>query len=393
MGTTRNLEADAPMIPVVGIGADGWESLSQKAQNTLHDAPLIHGSPRQLDLIRDHVQAELHPWPSPLVLDGIDFTGSAVIASGDPMFHGIGTTLVKLLGADAVDVIPAPSSVSLACARLGWAVNETPVVSLVTGETGEVVTQADFGQRFLVLGRSAKSAADIATALAHRPGTRLTALMDLGGVGERVVEGDVEKPPIPTSNLCIIAVEPTGPIRPWLTDADLITDGQLTKSPIRETTVCALGPAPGRLLWDIGGGTGSISVEWVRHGGRAVCVEQHESRVAQIRENARGTFDVLHGSAPETLPEGSPDAIFIGGGVTVDGMVDALWPALAPGGRLVANAVTLESEAVLWESRKQLGGEVRRISIERAGTVGSFTVLRPALPVLQWIADKPGGLS
>lgn len=375
------------MIPVVGIGADGWESLSPKATQALHDAHFIYGSPRQLDLIRDRVTAECRAWPSPLVIPDLP-EGAAVLASGDPMFHGIGVTLTRIFGADALEIIPAPSSVSLACARLGWALHETPVVSLVTGEAGEVVTQADFGQRFLVLGRSAESAAVIADALSHRPGTRLTALTELGGPGESVVEGDVGKPPVPTGNLCVIAVEPSGPVKAWLSDDDLVTDGQLTKSPVREMTVCALGPTPGRTLWDIGGGTGSISVEWVRHGGRAVCVEQHTERVERIRENARSTFEVLHGVAPETLPEGTPDAVFIGGGVTADGMVDVVWDALAPGGRLVVNAVTVESEAVLWESRARLGGEVRRISVDRAGIVGSFTVLRPALPVLQWIVDK-----
>lgn len=426
---TGATDGPAARLRVVGIGCDGLAGLTPRAREILSGARRIIGAPRQLALLDvpgaapadPPVTAERHTWPAGYwrrwaeVLAGLDPAADVVLASGDPMFHGIGTTLVRELGADAVEVLPAPSSASLACARLGWALDRTPVVSLVTEPAGRegagcVVPLADAGRPFLVLCRDAGSVADVADALSDRPDTALTALTNLGGpragdpaaehhpCPESVARGSVAKPPAPAGNLTVLAVEPAGPARPWLPDGAFDTDGQLTKSPVRELTVTALGPRPGALLWDVGGGTGSIAVEWARHGGRAVCIERDPVRADRIRRNVAalsGRVEVVHGTAPAALGQlgdaggPAPDAIFIGGGLTADGMVDACTAALAPGGRIVANTVTLESEAVLWAARDRFGGEVRRIGVERAGKVGSFTAWRPALPVVQWIADVP----
>lgn len=404
-------------LHVVGIGCDGVDGLAPAARRVLSGARRIIGAPRQLALVDGAdpaITAALAAWPDgywrrwPEVLADLDPSRDVVLASGDPMFHGIGTTLARELGADAIEVHPAPSSASLACARMGWAVDRTPVVSLVTGPAGSagaaaVVPTADAGRPFLVLCRSADSVADVAAALRDRPDTVLTAWTNLGGgdAGENREtrrDGTVAKPPTPTGDLTVLAVEPAGPARPWLPDSAFDTDGQLTKSPIRELTVAALGPRPGALLWDVGGGTGSIAIEWARHGGSAICVERDAARAGRIAGNVAalsGAVRVVGGEAPgvlSSLDDGSrraPDAIFIGGGLTAQGMVDACVGALAPGGRLVANAVTLESEAMLWAARSRFGGEVRRIGIERAGKVGAFTAWRPALPVVQWIVDEP----
>lgn len=397
---------DVPRAPftIVGIGADGWPGLTGAAQEALESARVVLGAPRQLELVRDHVEAELRAWPSPLlpalpgILNACDPAETVVLASGDPMFHGIGTTLSRLLGTDRVRVLPAPSSASLACARLGWALDRTEVVSLVTGQAGAVAAAADRGRPFLVLARSAASATEVAAILADRPDTTITALTDLGAATEAIRRGTAADPPEPAGDLTVLAVEPTGPRRPWLADGDFETDGQLTKSPIRELTVAALGPAPGAVLWDVGGGTGSIAIEWSRHGGRAACIERDAERAGRIRRNAArlGPVSVVEGTAPRDLDllreaAGSPDAVFVGGGLTADGMVDACLDALAPGGRLVANAVTVESEEVLWRAFRAHGGDIRRIGVGRAGTVGSFTTLRPALPVTQWIVVTHGG--
>lgn len=431
-------------LRVVGIGCDGLDGLTMRAHAVLAGARRIIGAPRQLELLdvpadapsadfgaaptapdvpaagsvtassAPAITAERVTWPEGYwrrwgeVLADLDPATDVILASGDPMFHGIGTTLVRELGAEAIEVFPAPSSASLACTRLGWALDRTPVVSLVTGPAGRegagaVVPAADAGRPFLVLCRDADSVTHVADALADRPGTVLTALTNVGGgetgpCPESVARGTVAKPPTPAGNLTILAVEPSGPARAWLPDTAFDTDGQLTKSPIRELTVAALGPRPGALLWDVGGGTGSIAIEWARHGGRALCFERDPERVRRIRANVAGLsggVEVVEGSAPEALTSlddahrHAPDAIFIGGGLTAEGMIDACVAALAPGGRLVANTVTLESEAVLWDARSRFGGEVQRIGVERAGKVGSFTAWRPALPVVQWVVDGP----
>lgn len=431
-------------LRVVGIGCDGLDGLTMRAHAVLAGARRIIGAPRQLELLdvpadapsadfgaaptapdvpaagsvtasaAPAITAERVTWPEGYwrrwgeVLADLDPATDVILASGDPMFHGIGTTLVRELGAEAIEVFPAPSSASLACARLGWALDRTPVVSLVTGPAGRegagaVVPAADAGRPFLVLCRDADSVTHVADALADRPGTVLTALTNVGGgetgpCPESVARGTVAKPPTPAGNLTILAVEPSGPARGWLPDTAFDTDGQLTKSPIRELTVAALGPRPGALLWDVGGGTGSIAIEWARHGGRALCFERDPERVRRIRANVAGLsggVEVVEGSAPEALTSlddahrHAPDAIFIGGGLTAEGMIDACVAALAPGGRLVANTVTLESEAVLWDARSRFDGEVQRIGVERAGKVGSFTAWRPALPVVQWVVDGP----
>lgn len=401
---------DIGTFRVVGIGCDGYAGLSARAADMLSSARRIIGAPRQLQLLSDvNLAAELTSWPSGYwkdwraTLAGIDPAHDVILASGDPMFHGIGATLVRELGRGAVEVIPAPSSASLACAYLGWPLHSTPVVSLVTGEPGaagaaRVVPVADTLQPFLVLCRSAESVGDVAKVLADRPETKLTALTNLSGteatgLPQSVAEGTVAAPPVPAGNLTVLAVEPSGSARGWLADGDFVSDGQLTKAPIRQVSVAALDPRPGALLWDVGGGTGSIGIEWARHGGRAEIFERDATRAARIEGNVAalsGNATVICGEAPAVLSESAetPDAIFIGGGLTAPGMIEACWQRLAPGGRIVANTVTLESEALLWQARRDFGGEVTRLSVERAGAVGRFTAWRPALPVVQWVAVK-----
>lgn len=408
----------ATPLTVVGIGCDGIDGLSRNAARALEGASRIIGSPRQLNLLRDaNLDAELTPWPAKFwqdwaaTLADINPESDVIIASGDPMFHGVGTSLVRELGQGRVRVIPAASSVSLACAYLGWALDKTPVVSLVTGPgglagAGRVVPVADKGQPFLVLCRSAESVEHVAAVLTNRPDTVLTAMTNLGGIpgsdiAQSVVTGTVAKPPRAAGDLTVLAVEPAGPARPWLKDEDFDTDGQLTKSPIREITVAALAPRPGALLWDIGGGTGTIGIEFARHGGHAITVEMKAERADRIARNGAalsGNVTVIHGKAPEALTEISdsaagassthPDAIFIGGGLTAPGMIESCMNALADGGVLVANTVTLESERLLWDAQAKWGGEIRRIGVERAHKIGSFTAWKAAYPVVQWVVRK-----
>ncbi|MDP3967142.1 MAG: precorrin-6Y C5,15-methyltransferase (decarboxylating) subunit CbiT, partial [Nocardioides sp.] len=351
------------------------------------------------------VTAERVAWPSPLrpavkpLVERYAARGLVVLASGDPMWHGVGRTLVEELGEDRVDVLPHSSSISLACARMGWPVEHTAVASLLTRRVETVLRHCHDGARVLVLSRDEHTPARVAATLeAHGFGaSRLTVLADLGGAEQRV-DGTAHGWEAAVPRLNVLAIEVSGPglpETPGLPDDTFDHDGQLTKREIRAVTLSALAPRPGQLLWDVGGGAGSIAIEWLRAHPttRAVAVEQHEERAARIAANAARCgvpeLEVAHGRAPDALAElHPPDAVFIGGGLTVPGVVEACWAALRPGGRLVANAVTLESQADLVRWRDRFGGTLTRIDVARSTDVGRFTGWRPAMPVMQWTAQQ-----
>ncbi|WP_367129798.1 precorrin-6y C5,15-methyltransferase (decarboxylating) subunit CbiE [Saccharothrix sp. HUAS TT1] len=376
-------------VTVIGIGADGWAGLPAASRDAVGACEVLMGSARQLDLVPGGFERVV--WPSPLVpaLPGLleRYAGRrvGVLASGDPMFHGIGTTLVRLLGARRVRVVPHPSSVSLACARLGWALDDVEVVSLVGKPAALLVPHLHPGRRVLVLGGDPREVAALA------PTARLTVLEQLGGPGERVHHS------LDADPLHVLAVEcgvEGMSLVPGRPDDSYEHDGQLTKREVRAVTLALLAPRPGELLWDVGAGAGSIAVEWCRaHPGcRAVAVEQHAERAARVTRNATAlgvpNVQVVVGSSPGALDLEAPDAVFIGGGLTAEGVVERCWDALKPGGRLVANAVTLESEAVLTRWHGELGGDLTRLEVSRATAIGGFTAWRPQLPVTTWVVTK-----
>jgi precorrin-6Y C5,15-methyltransferase (decarboxylating) len=398
-------------VTVVGIGADGWDGLSPAARRAIEAAEVLRGSARQLSLVPAIVPAERVPWPSPLApaLRGMSTAHPGrrvvVLASGDPMFSGIGTSLVRLLGPAAVEVVPHPSSVTLACARLGWAVEETTVVSVVGRPIELLAPHATPGRRLLVLGSDTATPAEVASRLASwgYGASRLIALAQLGGPDERRFTGLAgDWPHAETDPLVITAVEVVAdpgtvplPTVPGLPDDAYASDGQLTKRDVRAVTLSRLAPLPGQLLWDVGAGAGSIGIEWMRvHPScRAIAVESHPERAHRIGLNAArlGVPDlqVVEGTAPDALlglP--GPAAIFIGGGATVPGVLETCWDALAPGGRLVVNAVTVQSEAVLADWHGRCGGSLTRLSVARAEPVGGFTGWKPAMPVTIWTVTR-----
>ncbi|MEC3956168.1 precorrin-6y C5,15-methyltransferase (decarboxylating) subunit CbiE [Nocardia sp. CDC153] len=408
--------SDTPLpstpIPVIGIGADGWDGLGGPARREIAACEVLLGSARQLALIPEgETDAERVSWPSPLVpaLPGLleRYAGRrlGVLASGDPMFFGIGTTLTKLVGAQALRVFPQPSSVSLACARLGWALHETPVVSAVGRPVETVLPEVSDGRRVLVLSSDEGTPGQLANLLARNGfgGSTLTVLEQLGGPDERLLTGIAARWDHPLGDaLNIVALDCAADPQalrltriPGLPDEAYGGDGQLTKSEVRALTLSALAPAPGELLWDVGGGSGTIAIEWCRTNPacRAIAFERIESRRKQIAENATslGVPRVeVRGPAPESFAETpTPDAIFIGGGLTQEGMFDACWQRLRPGGRLVASAVTAESDALLLTLAERHGGVLRRFQIYRAEPLGGFTAFRPQLPVTQWSVVKP----
>jgi precorrin-6B C5,15-methyltransferase / cobalt-precorrin-6B C5,C15-methyltransferase len=399
-------------VTVAGIGADGWAGLSPRSQAAIEQAGVVVGGPRQLGLLPDSVPGRRIPLPSPLLPGLPELLGDAplaggglvVLASGDPMFYGIGSTLVRLLGPERVRVLPHPSSVSLAAARLGWPLDDVDVVSLV-GRPLELLRPAlQPGRRVLALTAEPSAAAAIRALLGPRGfgGSPVTVLADLGGPTEAVGPADGQ----PHSRLAIVAIEcrldPQAaplPRSPGLPDDAFERDGQITKREIRALALAALAPVPGQLLWDVGAGSGSIGIEWMRThpASRAIAVEPRADRRDRIIRNAAALgvpgLVVVAGAAPEALAGlPRPDAVFIGGGVTVAGVVAACWDALDAGGRLVANAVTIEGELALAGWHGRLGGSLTRIAVERAGPLGGFTTWRPALPVVQWsVRKRPGG--
>ena len=403
---------DVPATPVVvvGIGADGWEGLAPTSRAEVERADVLLGSARQLALVPDGVAAERVPWPSPLTeaLPGLveEHAGRAVVvlASGDPMLSGIGTTLTRLLGAERVRVLPAPSSVSLACARLGWAVEDTEVVSLVGRPIELLHPHVQPGRRLLVLGSDGETPAQVAALLAGRGygQSLVTVLGGLGGPDEEVRTGTAATWSQPAPALVVTAVECRAdrgtmplPTTPGLPDGAYESDGQLTRAEVRAVTLSRLAAVPGQLLWDVGAGSGSIGIEWMRAHPtcRAVAVEASQERAERIARNAARLgvpyLRVVHGHAPEVLGRlGAPDAVFIGGGLTTPLLVDACWDALPPGGRLVANAVTVESEAVLAQWHAKVGGDLVRVEVSRAEPVGSFTGWKPAMPVTIWSVTR-----
>ncbi|MEB4211668.1 precorrin-6y C5,15-methyltransferase (decarboxylating) subunit CbiE [Mycobacterium sp. 94-17] len=388
------------MIVVVGIGADGMPGLGDAARAELQRATIIYGSKRQLNLLDDTVRAPRRQWPSPMLpalqtlLD--EHTGDVhVVASGDPLLHGIGGTLIRLHGGDDIRVLPHVSSVTLACARMGWNVHDTEVISLVTAQPHTAVRR---GGRAIVLSQSKATPHELAALLAAhgRGDSEFTVLERLGAPDEHrrdgtargwVQDGDVD-------DLNVIAVRylPDERVSPLPDDA-FTHDGQITKQGIRAVTLAALAPRPGERLWDVGAGSGSISVEWCLSGKgcTAVVFERDDGRRRNLRANtcAFGVDIDVRGDAPEAFDGAEPpSAIFIGGGLTRPGLLDACWDNLPPGGRLVVNVVTAESEAVLAQAYQRLGGQLRRFQHYQGEALGAFTGWRPQYPVTQWAVTK-----
>ncbi len=390
------------MITVVGIGADGLAGLGATARAELRRATVIHGSRRQLDLLDDSVTAQRREWPSPMMpaLEALrDTTEDAhVVASGDPMLHGIGATLVKILGVERVTVLPHVSSVTLACARMGWAVQDTEVISLMTERPHTAIRP---GGRAVVLCRDGADPVIIARLLTEsgRGDSELSVLEQLGGPDERHREGTardwaaLDPGDIDALNVVALRYLPDQRQGSVLPDDAYAHDGQITKQMIRAVTLAALAPRPGEVFWDVGSGSGSIAIEWCRSqpGCSAVAFERDEARRARLTDNvlAFGVRVDVRGEAPAGFDGAPPpSAIFIGGGLTQPGLFDACLAVLPAGGRLVANAVTAESEAFLARHHSESGGRLRRYQHYSGEPVGSFTGWRPAMPVTQWALLK-----
>ena len=390
------------MIIVVGIGADGMPGLSAASRYELQRATVIYGSKRQLDLLDANVAAPRREWPSPMLPAlqtlPVDAGGDLhVVASGDPLLHGIGGTLIRLFGPDRVTVLPHVSAVTLACARMGWNVHDTEVISLVTAQPRAAVRR---GGQAVVLSSTRTTPRELAVLLSAygRGDSEFSVLEQLGGPDERRRDGtarawSADAPPdIDDLNVIAVRYLPDERMSP-LPDEAFANDGQITKRGMRAVTMAALAPQPGQRLWDVGAGSGSISVEWCRswQGCTAVAFEADERRRANIGFNAAAFgLDIdVRGEVPDGFSGAdAPSVIFVGGGLTQPGLLAACLDHLPAGGRLVANAVTVESEAVLIQSYSRLGGQLQRFQHYQGEPLGSLTGWRPQLPVTQWVMTR-----
>jgi precorrin-6Y C5,15-methyltransferase (decarboxylating) len=399
-----------PWLSIVGLGEDGLAGLSPAARGLVDAAEVLIGGERHLAMLPEDGRERL-TWPSPLLAlvdDILARRGQAVcvLATGDPLAYGIGSTLVGRVPIEEITIIPGASAFSLAAARLGWILAEVDCLTLHGRPLALLEPYIQPGAKLLLLSNGPETPAAVAARLLARGAGKsaMTALAHMGGSRESRISASAEDwgdPEVPALNTLAVdcrldAGAPLLPRVPGLPDEAFRNDGQLTKREQRAVTLAALAPVAGQLLWDVGAGCGSIAIEWMRAAprARAIAVEHNKARIAMIAENAEALgapqLQIVEGKAPPAL-EGlePPDAVFLGGGLSTPGLVDACWAALKPGGRLVANAVTLEGEQVLtaWQSRA--GGRLTRIAVARAEAVGAFRGWRPLMPVTQLSAVKP----
>ncbi|WP_445179932.1 precorrin-6y C5,15-methyltransferase (decarboxylating) subunit CbiE [Pseudomonas sp. McL0111] len=399
----------APWLTVVGIGEDGFKGLGKNARHALLRASRIIGGQRQLDLLPVCIRGERQLWPSPFSLAPVlEYRGEAVcvLASGDPMFYGVGASLSRQVPGAEMLILPVASSCSLAAARMGWPLQDVTILSLVARPLAALNAQLFGGVRLLLLSNDGHSPAAVAALLRDRGfgGSRISVLEHLGGAAERRIDSTAnEWDATEVADLNMIAIECRADVDAprlsrlaGLPDSAFKHDGQLTKRDVRAITLARLAPTPGELLWDVGAGSGSIGIEWMRaHPGcRALAIEADDGRQQLIEHNrdALGVpgLQLIRGSAPQALAGlERPDAIFIGGGVTREGVLDTCWAQLKPGGRLVANAVTLQSETTLMNWRERHGGELTRIHVAQAQPLGEFDTWRQALPITLLDLVKP----
>lgn len=401
-------------LDVVGIPAGGWSELGRSARTLIAAAEVLVGGRRHLDLVPDDCVAERRPWPSPLrsalpaLLAQCAGRRTVMLASGDPLVSGIGSTLIDLVGADGVRIHPAVSSVALARARLGWSSESVQVVSVVGRDLDLVRRHLAPAHRLLVLSSGAGTPAELAALLtgAGFGPSSLTVLGDLGTEVESRVEGTADGAlalaDAPALNIVAVTCRAAASTQvlgfgPGLPDDAYAHDGQLTKRDLRASALARLAPVPGELLWDLGAGAGSIAIEWSRTDPRcrAIAVDRTTDRSARIAANAARLgvpgVQVITAEVAETvewLPQ--PAAIFIGGGADLD-LIRRCWHLLPDGGRLVAHAVTVETEQILLEAWRGFGGELVRIGVEKLEALGGFHGWKPARAVVQWSAVRGAG--
>jgi precorrin-6B C5,15-methyltransferase / cobalt-precorrin-6B C5,C15-methyltransferase len=390
-----------PWLTIIGIGEDGLSGLSEASRKAIADAGTVFGGERHLVLA--NIGERGRAWPVPFDSDCVlscRGNPTVVLASGDPFWHGVGALLAERLNRDEWIAHPAPSTFSLAASRLGWRLESVACLGLHAVPFECLVPHLAHGERIICLLRDGRAATGLAEWLTARGWghSQLWTLAALGGARESVTQQRADSyMGRPTGDLVAVALQAKGPgglsRSCGLADSLFAHDGQITKRPMRALALSALSPRPGENLWDIGAGSGSISVEWALRGGKAIAIEERHDRAANIRDNAAAfglpnRITVVEGAAPAVLADlKKPDAVFIGGGLDAT-MFDSVWGLVAPGTRLVTHAVTLETEAFLSDLHRRHGGELMRVEIAHAGHLGRFRSWETPRPVVQWSAVK-----
>jgi len=397
-----------PWFDVIGIGEDGLDGLSASALQKLAEAEVIVGGDRHHKLASNETATRI-VWPSPFnaMIDEIkSHKGKRIVilVTGDPLWYSVGARILKAIPKEEVTFHPQLSAFQWASARMGWSLADCDTLTIHGRADSQIIPYLAPRARLLVLTQNAQSPAAVAVLLTERGfgKSQMTVLAALGGSHEERFDGLAETWAHVVPDFHTLAVEcVAGQETKWyprtsgLPDDAFIHDGQMTKRVIRAASVSALAPFQDALLWDVGAGCGSVAIEWMRgaRGARAIAIEPNASRIEMIRENAvqlgAEKIKIVEGTAPEDLQGLSePDAIFIGGGLTTDVVFETCWQKLRTGGRLVANAVTVESEVKLCALHKQHGGELTRISVQQVEPVGKFQGWKPLMPVTQWEVVK-----
>lgn len=390
------------MIHIIGIGEDGLDGVSPVARSLIQSAEILVGGVRHLEMVDS--SARKISWGVGLT-HGIEELKAnvdkqvVVLATGEPLWFGIATTLLKHIARDHIHVHPTSGAFSLAAARMGWAIPDCVCMTIHGRALESLNRYIAPNVKILILSRDGKSPREVADLLAKYGygESKITVFEHMGGEKENRLDGTATGWTAQTADLNTIALECVASsearrltLSAGLKDDLFEHDGQLTKREVRAVTLSTLAPQPGELLWDVGGGCGSIAIEWMRShpSCHAIAIEQNDKRRSMIAHNGASlgvpTLEIVDGRAPDCL-DGlpTPDAIFVGGGIAISGMLETCWNALPMGGRLVANTVTLEAEGEMLHFQSKFGGELTRIAISREENVGRMTVMKPMAPVLQ----------
>ena len=396
-------------LTVIGLGADGAASLGAEARVAIAAAEALVGGKRHLAMFPE-IRAEQFAWESPIAktverIAALRGRRVVVLASGDPMSFGIGATLARRFAAAEMRVIPAVGSIALARARMLWSEEAATVVSLCGRPIETLALHLYPGAKLIVLSTDGTTPAAVAAALVAQGfgPSQMTVLESLGGADERAAVATADTWSAARNadlNVIAIACQATPDAValsrvPGLPDDAFAHDGQITKRELRALAISSLAPLPGQRLWDVGAGCGSVAIEWLRAAPRtqAIAIEMNSARGALAAHNAKvlgvPTLEIVTGDAPGALSGlAAPDAVFVGGGISREGVLDAAWNALKPGGRLVAHAVSVEGEARLIEAARIFNGRLTRIGVERAEPLGGHIGFKPARAVTQLVAEK-----
>jgi precorrin-6Y C5,15-methyltransferase (decarboxylating) len=397
-------------LTIAGMGEDGWEGLSARARHAIETAQVIVGSRRLLAFL-PATSAEVHEWPQPFsaVVDRIrPLRGrkTVILATGDPLNYGVARKIMEFIPFTEMEIVPHLSAFALAAARVGWSLPDCDTLTLHGREVAHIEPFIQPGVRLLVLTADSTTIPEVARRLCARGfgKSEVTVLENMGGQRERQSCFTADALPAEAlSDLNTLAIHcVASPVAKLLSrlaglpDDAFQHDGQLTKREVRAATLAALAPAPEKLLWDVGAGCGSVSIEWMRaaRGAQAIAFESDPARLAIIAANADALgvprLTLSAGKVPHTYQgQPAPDAVFIGGGLWIPGVFENAWAALKPGGTLVANVVTIEGELHLYDLHEKHGGDIVRMDISNLTHVGRLRALKPRMAVTQWRACKP----